>query len=112
MGRYCFWLAAFVIGCSGNSNSDEKNSSDTDANSITDTDAEDTDSSIEPVLISPGQLIITEIMHNPKAVQDRAGEWFELYNISDVEVNVKGLKIGTRFTVEAAVTDDLLIAPS
>ena len=112
MGRYCFWLAAFVIGCSGNSNSDEKNSSDTDANSITDTDAEDTDSSVEPVLISPGQIIITEIMHNPKAVQDRAGEWFELYNISDVEVNVKGLKIGTRFTVEAAVTDDLLMAPN
>ena len=36
-----------------------------------------------PVLpIQPGDLIITEIMNNPDAVFDNAGEWFEVYNNS------------------------------
>ena len=37
-----------------------------------------------------GQVIITELMINPDAVSDTAGEYIELYNTSDTEVNING----------------------
>lgn len=38
---------------------------------------------------SPGDLVITEIMFNPKAVRDTNGEYFEVYNTTDeaIEIN-------------------------
>jgi len=37
-----------------------------------------------------GQIVINEIMQNPSAVLDSAGEWFELYNAGTAEVDLVG----------------------
>ena len=39
----------------------------------------------------PGELIVTEIMQNPLAVDDSAGEWIELYNPTGKSLNLSGL---------------------
>lgn len=43
--------------------------------------------------LGPGDLVITEIMNNPKAVADSAGEWFELRNTTGGAVDLAGLVI-------------------
>ena len=48
---------------------------------------------VGPPLVS-GQIVINEIMENPKVVADTdAGEWFELYNAGSGPVNIAGWKI-------------------
>ncbi|MBA3460453.1 MAG: lamin tail domain-containing protein [Deltaproteobacteria bacterium] len=39
----------------------------------------------------PGDLVITEVMPNPGAVSDTAGEWFEVLAKTDVDLNGVGL---------------------
>ncbi|MGV8095420.1 MAG: DUF4493 domain-containing protein [Mangrovibacterium sp.] len=39
----------------------------------------------------PGELLITEIMYNPKAMADADGEWIELFNNSNEVINLKDL---------------------
>ncbi len=43
--------------------------------------------------VSIGSVIITEIMFNPDAVSDSNGEWFEIYNTTDAEINLNGWRI-------------------
>lgn len=43
----------------------------------------------ELVSVTP-DIVINEIMQNPSAVADSAGEWFELYNATDVDVDIDG----------------------
>jgi hypothetical protein len=38
----------------------------------------------------PGTIVITEVMKDPAAVADSAGEWIELYNASPSVVNLEG----------------------
>ncbi len=40
-----------------------------------------------------GTLMITEIMQNPFAVSDAAGEWFEVFNPTASPINMNGWKI-------------------
>ncbi len=40
-----------------------------------------------------GQIVITEIIQNPSAVGDGAGEWFELHNAGSSAVDIDGWKI-------------------
>ncbi len=40
-----------------------------------------------------GTLIINEIMQNPEAVNDTAGEWFELYNTTAGAIDIDGWTI-------------------
>jgi len=40
-----------------------------------------------------GDLVVTEIMQNPSAVSDSAGEWFEIANTSDDDVDLEGWTI-------------------
>jgi endonuclease I len=42
---------------------------------------------------SAAQLVINEIMQNPSTVNDSDGEWFELYNPSQVAVDINGWTI-------------------
>jgi mono/diheme cytochrome c family protein len=42
----------------------------------------------------PGDLVITEVMQNPSAVSDSAGEWFEVYNASGMDIDLNDLEIG------------------
>jgi hypothetical protein len=46
------------------------------------------------VLPQVSDLVITEIMADPEGVQDRVGEWFEVYVASDVDLN--GLQAGRK----------------
>lgn len=42
---------------------------------------------------APPVLVITEIMQNPSAVPDSAGEWFELHNPGDTDIDIDGWTI-------------------
>ena len=54
----------------------------------------------EPKL-SAGQLLITEIMHDPTKVADSAGEWIELYNPTDAPVVLNGLVLESGLTTKS-----------
>ncbi len=41
--------------------------------------------------LATGDLVITEIMYDPDAVDDNNGEWFEVYNATAHIVNLEGL---------------------
>ncbi len=50
----------------------------------------DEECKIEPQAVEPGDIVITEIMKNPAAVDDGVGEWFELYNTTADPVDLNG----------------------
>ncbi|MBM76731.1 MAG: hypothetical protein CMK59_15090 [Proteobacteria bacterium] len=54
-----------------------------------------------------GQLVITEIMHNPEQVLDFRGEWFEIFNNTIDTVTLNGLVVsdtsGSSFTIPSDV---------
>jgi hypothetical protein len=70
-----------------------------------------------PVLASPvlassvSDLLISEVMSNPAALPDSAGEWFELYNPTDLEVNLRGIDLGDDGSNRHRFDSDLLILP-
>jgi hypothetical protein len=39
---------------------------------------------------NPGDIVINEIMQNPSAVSDAAGEWFEVWNATTSPINIDG----------------------
>jgi hypothetical protein len=43
--------------------------------------------------ISPGDLVINEIMKDPDVVNDKYGEWFEIYNAATEEIDLRNLEI-------------------
>lgn len=43
--------------------------------------------------VSPGDLVITEIMNNPAVVSDASGEWFEIYNDAPYAIDLQGLTL-------------------
>jgi endonuclease I len=55
-------------------------------------------------------IIINEIMQNPLAVGDSEGEWFEIYNNSDEEINMDGFTIKDNDTDSHLITEETLIA--
>lgn len=40
--------------------------------------------------VSPGDIIITEIMQNPNDVSDSDGEWFEIFNTTLADIDING----------------------
>lgn len=42
----------------------------------------------------PGDLVITEIFRNPSGADEKFREWFEVHNVSGVEIIVDGLTVG------------------
>ena len=57
-------------------------------------------------------LLISEVMANPAALTDARGEWFELYNPTDHEINLRGIWIGDDGLDSHKIETDLLILPS
>ncbi len=43
--------------------------------------------------LSEGDIIITEVMANPKTVADSKGEWLEIYNTTNNNIDLTGLKV-------------------
>ncbi len=58
-----------------------------------------------------GDLPISGIMVNPAAVSDRRGEWFELYNPTDDDINLRDIIIGDDGDDSHKIETDLLILP-
>ncbi len=57
-----------------------------------------------------GDILITEVMYNPKSMSDAYGEWMELYNNSEKEINLNGLVIRRGSDLEQ-ISSDVLVAP-
>jgi len=55
-------------------------------------------------------IIINEIMQNPLAVGDSEGEWFEIYNNSDEEIDMDGFTIKDNDIDSHLITESTLIA--
>ena len=50
-------------------------------------------SKLSVAAVTPGTLLITEVMANPAAVSDSNGEWFEIYNASHTAIDLNGLNL-------------------
>lgn len=59
----------------------------------------------------PAQIVITEIMHNPNAVADSVGEWFEVMNLGSGPVDLGGWTISDDDTDLHVITASTLVAP-
>ena len=44
-------------------------------------------------MLVPGDLVITEVMQNPASVDDADGEWFEIVNNTNAEIDLDGLMV-------------------
>ena len=60
--------------------------------------------------LSPGDLIITELMADPLLVKDDYGEYFELYNASGSTINLNGLLIRDDDGSSHAISSDVFVA--
>lgn len=65
---------------------------------------------VNALLVS--DLLINEITANPSALSDASGEWFELYNPTDQEINLRDTWIGDDGGDHDKIETDLLILPS
>lgn len=60
--------------------------------------------------IGYGDLLITEIMFNPTALDDAAGEWIEVYNASDSAVNLKDLVLRRASGSKHVIASDVVLS--
>ncbi len=56
-----------------------------------------------------GDVIITEIIQNPDAVSDANGEWFELYNTTDLNIDIEGWEIKDSGSNSHIISESLVI---
>jgi len=56
-------------------------------------------------------LLISEVMVNPAALSDARGEWFELFNPTTEEINLREITIGDDGRDRHRIESDLLILP-
>ena len=68
------------------------------------------DSAIDVDTLSVGDLVISEIMHDPTFVPDYRGEWFEIYNNSGSDVNLNGLQVTGSGSESFTINEDLPLA--
>jgi len=72
---------------------------------------EDCDGLVDEDFLRPGDILVTEVMADPVAVFDTTGEWFEVTNTTDREINLVNWQVtdfaGGGFTV----TGDLVLSP-
>ncbi|MDP8222640.1 MAG: lamin tail domain-containing protein [Candidatus Lernaella stagnicola] len=74
-------------------NDDDDNDTTDDAttgDNTTDGDTTGDDDTTVPD-VNQGDLLITEIMINPAALDDTAGEWVEIYNTTGADIDIQGL---------------------
>lgn len=67
---------------------------------------------IQPVqAMTVGDLLISEIMADPASISDARGEWFELYNPTAEQINLRGIDLGDDGGSRHRFDSDLLILP-
>jgi hypothetical protein len=67
-----------------------------------------TDAPVSVSQAAPGELVISEVMRNPLAVDDMLGEWFELYNATTHAFDLNGLTVADA-TASATVGSSLVV---
>lgn len=69
----------------------------------------DPDTNMERMIVGPmlGDLQLTEVMPNPNAVTDGAGEWFEIHTTAAFDLN--GLEFGKDLAVKYTIADPTCI---
>ncbi len=70
----------------------------------------ETDLTYTTTTIEDGDLVVSEIMQNPDAVDDADGEWFEIVNASANELNLKGVVVKDDGTDSFTITGDLNVS--
>ena len=60
--------------------------------------------------LSPGDLVISEVMVDPDKCDDGKGEYFEIYNASGAQVDLAGLQLSASAET-VTLTDSLVIEP-
>ncbi|NBC31109.1 MAG: ExeM/NucH family extracellular endonuclease [Alphaproteobacteria bacterium] len=60
---------------------------------------------------APAEIVITEIMQNPDAVPDSAGEWFEIVNIGSTTIDLDGWTIRDDDSDSFGVSGPLTVGP-
>jgi hypothetical protein len=60
--------------------------------------------------LSPGDLVVSEVMMDPSAALDADGEWFEVLNVSGVDVDLDGLIVYDLGTNSATLSETTLIS--
>ena len=66
----------------------------------------------EQTEINQGDLLITEIMHNPEQVNDWKGEWIEIYNNSEQTLDLKSLDFKSTQEDGFQISDTHLLKPT
>lgn len=61
--------------------------------------------------LSPGDLVITEVMQSPGAVEDDLGEWLEIYNAAGDVVELEGLTVWTSEGDESTIDTSVQVGP-
>jgi len=61
--------------------------------------------------IAPDDILITEIMPNPKVVSDTNGEWFEIYNTTSSTIDLINCEFKDLGTNSFIINESLLIPP-
>lgn len=64
-----------------------------------------------PIDAEPGDLVLSEFMVNPSVVNDTSGEWFELYNTSDLPIEITGYTLRDEDYDEWVITEEMVIPP-
>lgn len=86
-------LGLLVSFCSGDDDDDDND--DNDSATDDDDDAvDDDDDNTGNVHPEKGQMVFTEVMYDPLAVDDDLGEWVEILNLTDVEFDLTGCFFG------------------
>jgi len=71
-----------------------------------------TDSEQDPEgVLKSGDLLITEIMYDPTALADAAGEWFEIYNTTDQTLDLQNLVIEKNETDRHLINESITLSP-
>ncbi len=70
----------------------------------------DCDGLVDEGALPTGALLITEVMQNPDGVDDSDGEFFEVLNTTDLEINLLGLEVTDAGTDAFTVSLDVWVA--
>jgi predicted extracellular nuclease len=93
---------AFSLAVDGDFDNSETCTVTVDAALVTDVDSDDPPDNMDANFVfefetaaaaMPDSIIINEIMQNPNAVSDSNGEWMELFNSTDIAIDIDGWKM-------------------